>query len=81
MPSARDKISVILGGVGAGFLTFMGAEAAAFVLVVVFRLINKYTGRVESEWFGLVFVFYAQIPAACLGLIVCARVCKSRWNG
>jgi hypothetical protein len=83
MSSAGDKISVILDGIGAGFLTFVGVDAAAFVVVVVIRLVDKYTGRVQpgSEWTGLVFFYWTQFLAAFLGLIVCARVCKSRWHG
>jgi preprotein translocase subunit SecY len=83
--SADEKFTAILSGMGAGIATFIAVEIVAGFLSVIVRLIEQYTkwfylGDEWNNWLGAVFLYWAILPAIFLGLVVCARKIKSRWN-
>jgi hypothetical protein len=80
-----QKFTARLRGIGADFLTFVSVEIASLVLAVAVRLVERYTkwfylGEEWNNWLGVVFLQWATPPAIFLGLVVCARKIKSRWN-
>ncbi|HZW97060.1 MAG TPA: hypothetical protein VFF64_29210 [Candidatus Eremiobacteraceae bacterium] len=82
---ADQKFAVIVKGILAGFVTFVGVEIAAAALSVIVRLVEEYThwfnlGDSWNAWLGVVFLFWGALPAIFLGLIVCARTIKSGRN-
>ncbi len=83
--SAEGKVEAIIRGVSVGFLTFIGVEIAAGLLSVLVRLVEQYTHWFYLDdswnaWLGVVFLYWAIFPAGFIGLVVGARVGKSRWN-
>jgi hypothetical protein len=84
--SGAETIEVIIYGFAMGLATVLGFEASALVLALVAKSIFQFTGWVHlgserSAWLGAVVLYWGLLPAVFLGLIVCARTCKSRWNG
>jgi len=83
--SGAQKLTVVLGGIAAGLATFITVEIAAGFLSVIVRLIEQYTkwfdlGEERNNWLGVVFLYWAVLPAIFIGAVVCARTIKSRWN-
>jgi hypothetical protein len=83
--SAEQKFMAILRGMGAGMATFIAVEIAAGFLSVVVRFIEQYTkwfhlGDEWNNWLGVIFLYWAMLPAIFLGLVVCGRSIKSQWN-
>ena len=75
----------VLRGMGVGVATFIAVEIAAGFLSVMVRLIERYTkwfylGDEWNNWLGVVFLYWATLPAIFLGLVVCGRSIKPRWN-
>ncbi len=85
MHSPEGKGQIILDGVRYGLLTFVAIEAAALVLAVMVLLVEKYTtwfnlGDERNYWLVAASLYWAALPAIFFGLVVLARVLKSRWN-
>ena len=83
--SAAQKCTAVLGGIAAALATFIAVEIAAGVLSVIVRLVEQYTksfylGEEWNNWLGVVFLYWATLPAIFLGLVVGARKIKSHWN-
>jgi hypothetical protein len=81
----RPEIHRDLCGYGRGLATFIAVEIGAGFLSVVVRLIEHYTksfylGEEWNNWLGVVFLYWAVLPAIFIGAVVCARTIKSRWN-
>jgi hypothetical protein len=83
--SGAQKLTAVLGGIAAGLATFIAVEIAAGFLSVIVRLIEQYTkwfnlGEDRNNWLGVVFLYWAVLPAIFISAVVCARTIKSRWN-
>ncbi|MGA9389885.1 MAG: hypothetical protein WBV69_05510 [Candidatus Sulfotelmatobacter sp.] len=83
--SSAQKLTVVLGGIARGGAALVAVEIAAGILSVIVRLIEHYTkwfdlGEQWNNWLGVVFLYWAILPAIFIGLVVCARTIKSHWN-